>query len=231
MSGTWRQTGDGTAEITWEKGFDDPPLLTGVLASFDSRDHVVGGLQMIMTFAEGPVWDSWDDVALSLVLRNTTKERKVVAIRTCKGLPWSTSLGLKVETADLKTFAFLVDERPDLRYLHDHGPLELPPYGSLSYRVSFKDLVPVSHDANQSLGAVVAVSKAVRVWAEFPSDAPDQGRSSGDDPNRPAEPWRRYFSEGAAATRPAGAQEFAGGWPPWAWKGKLLSNVVTIRMK
>jgi hypothetical protein len=186
---------------------------------------------MVLAFAESGLWESWEDVELEIELRNTTKERKVVPIRTCKQLPWSTSLALKVQTGDRGTFSFLVDDRPDLRYLHDHGPLELAPFAHLSHRVSFKDIVSASHDANQSLGAAVAGSKTVTVWAEFPSEAAAGDLSSGGDPNRPAVPWRRYFSEQAATTRPAGAQEFEAGWPAWAWTGRLLSNVVTIRVK
>ena len=105
--------------------------------------------------------------------------------------------------------------------------MTVSPRGRLQEKVSLKQLADMSLDAASERMLSASTTLTIRGQLESVPGVrrPFSGQSK-------EQPWSSYYPE-LVAVRPSqkGMPEpFKNGWPSWAWKGKLVSNSLVLKV-
>ncbi|KKL94784.1 hypothetical protein LCGC14_1861200 [marine sediment metagenome] len=210
-TGLWRRTGPTTAKLVL-KPADIPP-----------HGQSVNGLLLSLS-ADKDTWDPSGDITFTIGLQNLniTVPRwlwfaaLVVPGRFCQHVGWPALVEICVQATGGKVWRFRAGSDKDALDLHPHRPLTLRSNDGVRHQTSLAELA-----RDERAAALKSWSNAgqLMVWAELAPLA---------DPV----PWWWYYPSGRDGPVPkAKPEEFQNGWPPWAWKGKLVTGVLRIEVR
>ncbi|MCE5328045.1 MAG: hypothetical protein LLG01_16685 [Planctomycetaceae bacterium] len=180
---------------------------------------------------EKKVWSRWEDVALKVEVISEAAQRRVVPVCLCGQIDWPSYVGVRVKAASGQTFVFFIDRPVDIRSLHVHSPLEIKPGATLGRTFTLRSDNVADGDP-QTIWNAISASESAEVWAEFPIHPGFYPQAPDPQVQHARDTWRAYFPQmqGIPSTQKQ-PPEFDNAWPAWAWKGKLISNVVTVKVQ
>ncbi|KKL04355.1 hypothetical protein LCGC14_2616890, partial [marine sediment metagenome] len=199
-------------------------------AGAEAFGKTIKGLRLGLS-ADKEGWDSFGDITLSIKLENVAEEKRIVPGGLCGSIRWPTLVQIHVRTPQGKVFKFPGWSRACPAYVHPHDPLTVPRGTCLRENVSLKQLAESRLDAASV--RMLSASTALTVWGELegvPGQRPPFRPFPGQNKTKP---WLSYYPESVARrlSQEGVPGAFKKGWPVWAWKGKLVSNTIRLRLK
>ncbi len=140
--------------------------------------RAVDGAQLGLSIApdSGPLPS---ELTLEVQVRNVTAEPRQLQVEACSLITWTSFTILHVRVASGRIFRFHIGGMVDTADIHPHGPVTVPPGGSLRERFFLLPLVPSNglSDQDSALASQLQAPQEVELWVELPG-APGRPRLS-----------------------------------------------------